>query len=95
MTSRNLNTTWQDIVFNQYAANLETDVPFPVRYLINIPVIYGLPGRDIWVEIPAKIDLKTLKNAVLAFMLATRDGGDPTYQDDHISVLPRLLSNSA
>lgn len=95
MTTRNLNTTWRDIVFKQYAADLEADVPFPVRYLINIPVVYGLPGRDIWIEISAKIDLKTLKNAVLAFVLATRDSGDPTYQDDHISVLPRLPANSA
>lgn len=90
MTTRNLNKTWRDVVFKQYAADLEADVPYPVRYLINIPVVYGLPGRDIWIEIPSKIDLKTLKNAVLAFMLATRDIGDPTYNDDHIAVRARL-----
>lgn len=95
MTTRNLNTTWRDIVFKQYAADFEADVPFPVRYLINVPVVYGLPGRDIWIEIPTKIDSKTLKNAFVAFMLATRDVGDPTYQDDHISVRPRLPNNSA
>lgn len=90
MTTRNLNKTWRDVVFQQYAADLEADVPFPVRYLINIPVVYGLPGRDIWIEIPSKVDLKILKNAILAFMLATRDVGDPTYDGDHITVRPRL-----
>lgn len=95
MTTRNLNTTWRDIVFKQYDADFEADVPFPVRYLINIPVVYGLPGRDIWIEIRTKIDPKTLKNAILAFVLATREVGDPTYQDDHISVRPRLSKNAA
>ncbi|KAK7735225.1 hypothetical protein SLS53_007615 [Cytospora paraplurivora] len=93
MTTRNLNTTWRDIVFKQYAADFEADVPFPVRYLINVPVVYGLPGRDIWIEIQTKIDLKTFKKAIFAFYLATRHVGDPTYQDDHISVRPRLPKN--
>lgn len=86
MTTRNLNTTWRDIVLKQYAADFEAGVPFPVRYLINIPAVYGLPGRDIWIEIQTKIDLKTFKKAIVAFGLATRHFGDPTYQDDHISV---------
>lgn len=83
MTTRNLNTTWRDSVFKQYAADFEADVPFPVRYLINIPVVYGSPGRDIWIDIRTKIDLRTLKTAILAFIRATRDVGDPTYQDDY------------
>ncbi|ROV93022.1 hypothetical protein VPNG_09414 [Cytospora leucostoma] len=90
MTTRNLNTTWRDIVFKQYAADFEAEVPFPVRYLINVPVVYGLPGRDIWIEVQTKIDLKAFKKAIVAFHLATRLVGDPTYQDDHISVRPRL-----
>lgn len=95
MTTRNLNTTWRDIVYNQYAADLEADVPFPVRYLINIPLVYGLPGRDIWIEIQSKIDLRTLKKAIFVFYRATRDVGDPTYRDDRISVRPRLPNNAA
>lgn len=90
MTTRNLNQTWRDVVFKQYTADLEADAPFPVRYLINIPVVYGLPGRDIWIEIPSKIELKTLRKAILAFTRATRDIGEPAYQDDHIAVRARI-----
>lgn len=37
MTSCTLNAKWRDTIFTQYAADLEADVPFPVRYLINAP----------------------------------------------------------
>jgi hypothetical protein len=53
MTSRNLNQTWRDVVFNQYAADHADDVPFPVRYLIHASPW----NMDIFIEIPAKIDV--------------------------------------
>ena len=84
MTSRNLNTTWRDTIFAQYAADLEADVPFPVRYLINAP-----PWRDIFITVPERIDLRAYKNAVLAFYKDRRCSEDPTYEDEHISVRPR------
>jgi hypothetical protein len=37
MRTRNLNKTWYDVVVDQYTADFEADVPFPVRYLINTP----------------------------------------------------------
>lgn len=89
MTSRNLNRTWREVVCKQYAADLEVNVPIPLRYLISVPMIYGLPGQDIWIEVPSKIDLKPYKNALLAITLATRHVGDPMYSDEHITVQPR------
>jgi hypothetical protein len=84
MTSRNLNTTWRDTIFQQYAADLEADVPYPVRYLINAP-----PWKDIFITVPEKIDLRAYKNAILAFHRDRRCSEDPTYEDEHISVRPR------
>ena len=84
MTSRNLNTTWRDTIFTQYAADLEADVPFPVRYLINAP-----PWRDIFITVPEKIDLRAYKNAVFAFYKDRRCSEDPTYEDEFIAVRPR------
>lgn len=84
MTSRNLNTTWRDVIFKQYAEDLDADVPFPVRYLITAP-----PWKDIFITAPHKIDLGTYKKAVLAFFIAKRFSNDPTYGDDNISVRPR------
>lgn len=85
MTSRNLNQTWRDVVFKQYAADYDADVPFPVRYLIKADTW----GRDIFIEIPRKIDLKTFKNAVLTAMKETHKLEDPTHQSEHISIRPR------
>jgi hypothetical protein len=90
MTSRNLNTTWRDTIFTQYAADLEDDVPFPVRYLINAP-----PWRDIFITVPEKIDLRAYKNAVLAFYKDRRCSEDPTYEDECISVRPRKAVGGA
>lgn len=84
MTTRNLNTTWRDVVFTQYAADYEADVPFPVTYLINVPEW----KQDILIKIPKKIDLKTLRKSVLDFCRAAR-GADPIYDGEHISVQPR------
>ena len=53
MTTRNLNQTWRDVVFNPYAADHAADVQFPVRYLINA----SQWKRDIFIEIPTKIDV--------------------------------------
>jgi hypothetical protein len=84
MTSRNLNTTWRDTIFTQYATDLEADVPFPVRYLINAP-----PWKDIFITVREKIDLRAYKNAVFAFYKEKRCCVDPTYEGEHISVRPR------
>lgn len=84
MTSRNLNTTWRDTIFTRYAADLEADVPFPVRYLINAP-----PWRDIFITVPEKIDLRAYKNAVLMFYQDRRCSEDPTYENEWIAVRPR------
>lgn len=85
MTTRNLNQTWRDVVFKQYAADYDADVPFPVRYLIKADTW----GRDIFIEIPHKIDLRTFKKAVLDAMKATHKLEDPTHHGEHISVRPR------
>lgn len=84
MTTRNLNQTWRDVVFTQYAADYEADVPFPVTYLINVPEW----KQDILIKIPEKIDLKTLRKSVLDFCRAAQ-GADPVYDGEHISVKPR------
>ncbi|KAM0703809.1 hypothetical protein Q7P35_009748 [Cladosporium inversicolor] len=84
MTSRNLNTTWCDTIFTQYAADLEADVPFPVRYLINAP-----PWKDIFITVPERIDLRDYKNAIFAFYRERRCSVDPTYEGGGIAVRPR------
>lgn len=84
MTSRNLNTTWRDTIFAQYAADLEADVPFPVRYLINAP-----PWKDIFITVPEKIDLRAYKNTIFAFHKERRCCEDPTYEGGGIAVRPR------
>jgi len=84
MTSRNLNTTWRDTIFTQYAADLEADVPFPIRYLINAP-----PWKDIFITVPEKIDIQAYKNAVVAFYKEKRGFENPTYEGGGIAVRPR------
>lgn len=85
MTSRNLNATWRDRVFWQYAADHEADVPFPVRYTIHAATW----NRDIRITIPQEIDVKTFKKAVFACHKA-RHREDPIYDDEYISVRPRI-----
>ncbi|KAI4595485.1 hypothetical protein KJ359_006831 [Pestalotiopsis sp. 9143b] len=86
MTSRNLNKTWRDVVWEQYAQDLEADVPFPVRYLIHA----AQWRRDIFITIPSKIDSPTLRRAVLKFVKEKRREPDPLWDGEHISVRARV-----
>lgn len=86
MTSRNLNKTWRDVVWDQYAQDLEADVPFPVRYLIHA----AQWRRDIFITIPSKIDSRTLRRAVLEFVKERRREPDPVWNGEHISVRARV-----
>lgn len=86
MTSRNLNKTWRDIVFEQYEADYAADVPFPIRYLI-----YGNQWkRDIVIEIPTKIYVPVFRQALLHAASSRRLENDPTYEDDLIEVRARI-----
>lgn len=85
MTTRNLNRTWRDIVFAQYATDYEADVPFPIRYLIYTPQW----KQDIFINVPNKIEVKTFRRSILTFFRAFHTSSDPTYQDEHISIRPR------
>lgn len=85
MTTRNLNKTWRDIVFSQYASDSEQDVAFPIRYIINTPQWQ----TDIIIDIPNKVDVKTFKQAILAFFKEKHTASDPTYSSEHISIRPR------
>lgn len=82
MTTRNLNRTWRDVVFKQYADDYEADVPFPVRYLINTPQW----SRAIIIEVPNKIEIKTLRQSIGAFFRAKHTSEDPTYDDGQIAI---------
>jgi hypothetical protein len=85
MTTRNLNKTWRDIVFEQYQADLEADSPFPIRYLIFL----HRWKKDTFISIPNKIEIMTFRRAILDFV-RSRDGEeDPTFSNEHISVWPR------
>lgn len=85
MTTRNLNRTWRDVIFAQYAADYDANVPFPVSYLIKAVQW----NRDIIITVPSKIDLQTYRRSVRNFFL-TKRGADPVYRDEHISVKPRV-----
>ncbi|KAF5021120.1 hypothetical protein F66182_6820 [Fusarium sp. NRRL 66182] len=89
MTTRNLNQTWRDILFKQYAADYEADVPFPVTYLLNIPEW----NQDLLFNIPNKISLRTFKTSILDFCRAAQ-GADPIFDGEHISVQPRKPSSA-
>ncbi|KAB5571759.1 hypothetical protein GE09DRAFT_1054000 [Coniochaeta sp. 2T2.1] len=86
MTSRNLNQTWRDVVFKQYEEDHAADVPFPVRYLINAPEW----KKDIFIEIPTKIDVPVFRQAVLHFASKRRLADDPAYEGDLIKVRARV-----
>lgn len=85
MTSRNLNTTWRDIIFKQYKQDYDADVPFPVRYLLNNTQW----KKDLWYEIPKKIDPDAFRRSIIAFHQATRGKESPEYEDENIIVRPR------
>lgn len=88
MTSRNLNKTWRDVVWEQYEADFQADVPFPVRYLIHA----GEWKRDIFITIPNKISYQDFRRAVLDFYVATRrlEQREPLWENEFISVRPRI-----
>ncbi|KAL1872686.1 hypothetical protein Daus18300_004232 [Diaporthe australafricana] len=90
MTTRNLNKTWRDVVFQQYASDHAADVPFPIRYLINAKQWH----RDIWIEIPQKVDVRDFRRSVLSFFVAMRHE-DPVFDDQNISVRPRMRPEPA
>ncbi|KAF4496620.1 hypothetical protein FAGAP_7247 [Fusarium agapanthi] len=85
MTTRNLNKTWRDVLFEQYQADLEADSPFPIRYLI---FVYQWK-KDIFLSIPNKIDIVTFRRAVFDFARSINREEDPTFSNEHISVWPR------
>ncbi|KAH7200245.1 hypothetical protein DER44DRAFT_790024 [Fusarium oxysporum] len=85
MTTRNLNKTWRDVVFEQYQADLEADSPFPIRYLIFVHQW----KKDIFINIPNKIEIMTFRRAVLDFARSRNREEDPTFSNEHISVWPR------
>lgn len=91
MTSRNLNQTWRDVVFKQYESDHAADVPFPVRYLISASEW----KRDIFIKIPAKIDVPVFRQAVLHFVKAKRLEDDPAYEDERIKVRARVSPSFA
>lgn len=85
MTTRNLNRTWRDIVFSQYSSDLEAEAPFPIRYIINTPQWQ----QDIIIDIPNQLDIKSFKQAILAFFKAKHTDPDPTYTSEYISIRSR------
>lgn len=86
MTTRNLNKTWRDVIFAQYAADLESNEPFPIRYLINAPEW----SRDIYIRVPEKVSLEAYRHSVLTFCRAKFRDNDPTYEDENLSIKPRV-----
>lgn len=88
MTTRNLNRTWREVVWEQYAIDLEADVAFPVCYLIHAPQW----KRDIFITIPSKIPYETFRRAVLDFLTAVLRPRkvDPLWENEYISVRPRI-----
>lgn len=85
MTTRNLNKTWRDVLFQQYEQDYAEDVPFPVRYLLNVPEHH----QDLWWEIREKIEPGTFRQAIFAWYQATRNTDNLTYEDQHIGVTIR------
>ncbi|KAH6949999.1 hypothetical protein FAVG1_07982 [Fusarium avenaceum] len=86
MTSRNLNKTWRDVVFEQYEEDHAADVPFPVTYLINATQW----KKDIFIEIPTKIDVPVFRQALLHAVRSRRLQDDPAYEDDLIKIRARV-----
>ncbi|GFF24216.1 hypothetical protein IFM61606_09065 [Aspergillus udagawae] len=86
MTTRNLNRTWRDVVFAQYAADLETNEPFPIRYLINAPEW----KKDIFINVPKKISLEDYRRSIHTFCRARYRDLDPAYEDENLSIQARV-----
>ncbi|KAF5592291.1 hypothetical protein FPANT_5450 [Fusarium pseudoanthophilum] len=85
MTTRNLNKTWRDVLFEQYQADLEAASPFPIRYLI---FVYQWK-KDIFISIPNKIEIETFRRAIFDFARSRNKEEDPTFSNEYISVWPR------
>jgi hypothetical protein len=91
MTFRNLNKTWRDVIFEQYEEDHAADVPFPITYLI-----YATQWKkDIFIEIPTKIDVPVFRQALLHAARSRRLLDDPAYEDDLIKVRARVSHSSA
>lgn len=86
MTTRNLNRTWRDVIFAQYAADLEANEPFPIRYLINAPEW----EKDIFINVPKKISLEDYCRSVHTFCRAKYRDLDPAYEDENLSIQARV-----
>ncbi|KAF4987815.1 hypothetical protein FGRMN_10131 [Fusarium graminum] len=86
MTSRNLNKTWRDVIFEQYEKDYAANVPFPVRYLIWA----NNWKRDIFIEIPNKIDTHVFRQAVIHSVRTRIREDDPAYEDDLIKIRARV-----
>jgi hypothetical protein len=86
MTSGNLNKTSRDVVFEQYEEDHAADVPFPVTYLINATQW----KKDTFIEIPTKIDVPALRQALLHAVRSRRLLDDPAYEDDLIKIRARV-----
>ena len=89
MKTRNLNQTWRNVLFKQYAAAYEADVPFPVTYLIKVLEW----DQDLLFNVPRKISLRTFKNSMLDFCRAAQ-GADPMYDGEYVSIQPRKASSA-
>ncbi|KAM0204107.1 hypothetical protein ACHAQI_010044 [Fusarium lateritium] len=90
MTFRNLNKTWRDVIFEQYEEDHAADVPFPITYLI-----YATRWKkDIFIEIPAKIDVPIFRQALLHASRERGPSDDPAYEDDLVKVRARVPHSS-
>ena len=90
MTTRNLNKTWRDVVFQQYEADHAADVPFPIRYLIWADQW----KRDIFIEISNKIEVPVFRQALLRAFSSRRLLPDPAYEDDLIRIRARVPTSN-
>ncbi|KAL4756366.1 uncharacterized protein BDW70DRAFT_145013 [Aspergillus foveolatus] len=91
MTTRNLNKTWRDVVFEQYSVDLSANEPFPIRYLI-----YAFEWKsDIFINVPEKVSLEAYRRSVLSFCRAKLRDTDPTYEDENLSIRPRASRSQA
>ncbi|KAM0247818.1 hypothetical protein ACHAP5_003828 [Fusarium lateritium] len=91
MTFRNLNKTWRDVIFEQYEEDHAADVQFPITYLI-----YATRWKkDIFIEIPTKIDVPIFRQALLHASRERGPSDDPAYEDDLIKVRARVSHSSA
>lgn len=69
MTSRNLNRTNMDILLEQYISDLAADSPHPIRYLLHDHKFH----KDLWWEIPQKVDPQVLRRELVKYLACRRD----------------------